>query len=221
MSCLICNELLHHIVSLATNPIFTSMACVAHKSVLVDKSLVYLTQTYISPPRMSLNYQNQTRNLSPIHLVTPQVFSLVKEWVWAQTWQVRWWWRCQSWIYKHEPNLNLDIAPLLTYMPFPNICLSNVNGTYFMCLTSLSIYTDHWKSFMKFEIKKSHEMISYILVEMALLSAWIALVSEWKHVSLTKPCNLSQMTIDELYNKSHKGFMLRACPENASICLKL
>jgi hypothetical protein len=46
--------------------------------------------------------------------------------------------------------------------PFQNICLSNVNGTSFMYLTSLSIYNDHWKSFMKFGIKKSHEMISYI-----------------------------------------------------------
>jgi hypothetical protein len=39
-----------------------------------------------------------------------------------------------------------------------------------MCLTSLSIYIDHWKSFMKFGIKKPHEMISYVLVLMALLS---------------------------------------------------
>jgi hypothetical protein len=36
--------------------------------------------------------------------------------------------------------------------------------TSFMCLTSLSIYSDPWKSFMKFGIKKSHEMISYMLV---------------------------------------------------------
>ena len=54
---------------------------------------------------------------------------------------------------------------------------------------------------MKIEIKKSPEMISYILVGMVLLS-------EWEHVSSTKPCNLAQMTLDELYNKSHEGFML-------------
>jgi hypothetical protein len=36
--------------------------------------------------------------------------------------------------------------------------------TSFMCLASLSIYSDTWKSFMKFGIKKSHEMISYMLV---------------------------------------------------------
>jgi hypothetical protein len=67
---------------------------------------------------------------------------------------------------------------------------------------------------MKFEIKKSHEMISYILVGMVLLS-------EREHRSSTKPCNLTQMTLIELYKKSHEGFMLRACPENASIGLKL
>jgi hypothetical protein len=58
---------------------------------------------------------------------------------------------------------------------------------------------------MKFGIKKSHEMISSILVGMGL-------VSEWKHSSSTKPCNLAQMTLDELYNKSHERFMFK---ENA------
>ena len=28
------------------------------------------------------------------------------------------------------------------------------------------------------------------------------------------------MTLDELYNKSHEGFMLSLCQENASIALK-
>jgi hypothetical protein len=60
-------------------------------------------------------------------------------------------------------------------------------------------------------------MISYILIGMVLLSVWIALLSEWKYRSSTKPCNLAQMTLDELYNKSHKGFMLNKCQENASI----
>jgi hypothetical protein len=40
----------------------------------------------------------------------------------------------------------------------------SVDVTSFMCLTSLSIYSDPWKSFMKFGIKKSHEKISYSLV---------------------------------------------------------
>ena len=67
---------------------------------------------------------------------------------------------------------------------------------------------------MKFEIKKSPKMISYILVGMVLLS-------EWEYVSSTKPCNLAQMTLDELYNKSHEGFMLSKGQENASIGQKL
>jgi hypothetical protein len=55
--------------------------------------------------------------------------------------------------------------------PFLNVCLSNIEGAPFMCLTSISIYIDHWKSFMKFGIKKLHEMVSHIL-------AWIVLLSE-------------------------------------------
>jgi hypothetical protein len=66
-----------------------------------------------------------------------------------------------------------------------------------------------------FGIKKSHEMISYILVGMALLSASIALLSEWKCRSSTKPCNLTQMTLNGLYNKSHERFISSKCPENA------
>ena len=62
-----------------------------------------------------------------------------------------------------SPNLNLDIAPLLAYWPFSDIHLSNVEGVSFMCLTSISTHLDEWKSFMKFGIKKSHEMISYAL----------------------------------------------------------
>jgi hypothetical protein len=91
--------------------------------------------------------------------------------------------------------------------------LGNVIGTHFMCLTSLSIYSDDLKSFMKFGIKKSHKMISHILV-------WIAPLSEWNYRSSTKPCNLAQMTLDELYNKSYKKFMWSKCLENALIGLK-
>ena len=54
---------------------------------------------------------------------------------------------------------------------FIYIYLSNVEGASFMCLTSISIYIDPWKSFVKFGIKKSHEMISYILIGLTLLSA--------------------------------------------------
>jgi hypothetical protein len=57
-------------------------------------------------------------------------------------------------------------------------------------------------------------MISYIV-------AWITLLSEWKHRSSTKPCNLAQMTLDELYNKSYERFMLSKGQENASIGLEL
>jgi hypothetical protein len=41
----------------------------------------------------------------------------------------------------------------------------SVDVTFFMCLTSLSIYSDPWKSFMRFGIKKSHGMMSHILVD--------------------------------------------------------
>jgi hypothetical protein len=47
-------------------------------------------------------------------------------------------------------------------------------------------------------------MISHIL-------AWIVLLSEGEHEMSTKPCNLAQMTLDELYNKSQEGFMLSKC----------
>ena len=63
---------------------------------------------------------------------------------------------------------------------------------------------------MKFGIKKSHEMISYNL-------SWIALLSKWEYEMSTKSCNLAQMTLTEPYNKSHEGFMLSKCRENASI----
>jgi hypothetical protein len=55
---------------------------------------------------------------------------------------------------------------------------------------------------------------------MTLLIAGIALLSGWKYRLSTKPWNLAQITLDELYNKSHGGFMLSNCQENASIGLK-
>ena len=62
-----------------------------------------------------------------------------------------------------SPNLNLDNAPLLTYNLFSRYMLGWGDWYTFMCLTSIPIYIDHWKSFMKFGIKKSHEMTSYVL----------------------------------------------------------
>ena len=114
---------------------------------------------------------------------------------------------------KMSHHLNLDHAPLLICCPFQKVCLSNVGCTYFMCLTSISIYIDPWKSFIKFGIEKSHEMISDNLSRFALFS-------EWNYRSSTKPCYLAQMTLIELYNKSHEGFMLSKCHENASKVLE-
>jgi hypothetical protein len=73
---------------------------------------------------------------------------------------------------------------------------------------------------MKFGIKKSYKMISYVFVSMTLLSVGISPLSEWNYRSSTKPCNFAQMTLDELYNKSHEGFILSKCPENAPISHK-
>jgi hypothetical protein len=58
---------------------------------------------------------------------------------------------------------------------------------------------------MKFEIKKSHEMISHVFVSMTLPSVGIAPLSEWNYRPSTKPCKLAQMTLDELYTKVVKG----------------
>jgi hypothetical protein len=44
--------------------------------------------------------------------------------------------------------------------------------TSFMFLTSLSIYSDPWKSFTKFGIKKSHEMISDVIVANVFIMCW-------------------------------------------------
>jgi hypothetical protein len=53
--------------------------------------------------------------------------------------------------------------------------------------------------------------------------AWLVLL-EYLHVSHINNhlyCNHAQMTLIELYNKSHERFMLGKCQENASIGLKL
>ena len=117
--------------------------------------------------------------------------------------------------YENEPPLKLGPCTIAYMLPFPKkkVCLSNVGCTYFLCLTSISIYIDPWKSFMKFGIEKSHEMISDNLSRFALFS-------EWNYRSSTKPCYLAQMTLIELYNKSHVGFVLSKCHENASKVLE-
>ena len=70
-----------------------------------------------------------------------------------------------------------------------------------MSITLTSIYLHQWKSLMKFGAKKSHEMISYNLT-------WIALLSEWEHGMSTKPRDLAQTAPILLMNKSHEGFVL-------------
>ena len=60
-------------------------------------------------------------------------------------------------------NLNLGHAHLLTYRPLLRLCKSNVKHAYCMYITSTCIHLDQWKSFMKYGIKKSHEIISYNL----------------------------------------------------------
>jgi hypothetical protein len=82
----------------------------------------------------------------------------------------------------------------------------SVYVTSFLCLTSLSIYSDPWKSFMKFGIKKSHEMISHILLK----KAWL---SEWNYRSLTKLCNFAQMTLQQKSWRVHVEQMSRKCPD--------
>ena len=79
-----------------------------------------------------------------------------------------------------------------------------------MYITSTCIYLEQWEGFMKIGAKKSHKMISYNL-------DGIALLSKWEYEMSTKPCYLAQMTLIELYNKSHEGFVLSKCQENASI----
>jgi len=102
--------------------------------------------------------------------------------------------------------------PCLRIGPFQNVSLSDVMDPFFMCPTSILIYVDYWKSLVKFVIKKSHEMTSYVRVRMTLLT-------ERNHGTPTKPCNLVHMTLTELYYKSYKRFMLSKCLENASIAL--
>ena len=70
-----------------------------------------------------------------------------------------------------SPNLTWILHLCSPIDPFLRYMLGWCYWNIFMCLTSIPIYIDPWKSFVKFGIKKSHEMISYILVGMILLSA--------------------------------------------------
>ena len=101
---------------------------------------------------------------------------------------------------KLSPNFNMDNTHLLTYGPWLRLGMSNVKHACLMYITSRWIHLDQWKSFMKFGIKKSHEMISYNL-------DWIALLSKWEYEMSTKPYYLAQMTLIEIYNKSHEGLV--------------
>ena len=113
-------------------------------------------------------------------------------------------------IYTSELQLKLGQHTLITCGPLLRLCKSNVKHVYFMYIIATCIHLDQWKCFMKFGIKKSHEMISYNL-------SWIALLSKWKYEVSTKPFYLAQTTLIELYNKSHEGFVLSTCQEKASI----
>ena len=64
---------------------------------------------------------------------------------------------------KLSPNLNLDNTPLLTWRPLLILRKSNIKHACFMYITSTYIYLDQWESFMKFGMKKSHEITSYAL----------------------------------------------------------
>jgi hypothetical protein len=46
-------------------------------------------------------------------------------------------------IYENEPQLTWTMHLCLYVDPFQNVCLSNVEGAPFMCLTFISIYIDH------------------------------------------------------------------------------
>ena len=124
--------------------------------------------------------------------------------------KLNWWWRYYGQTYENEAQLGLGQHTLLTFGPWLRLGMSNVKHAYFMNITSTCIHLDQWKSFVKFGAKKSHEMISYNL-------DWIALLSKWENEMLTKPCYLAQMTLIELYNKSLEGFVLSRCQEKASI----
>jgi hypothetical protein len=50
------------------------------------------------------------------------------------------------------------------------------------------------------------------LFQMSLLYAWMVPLSEGNYRPSTKPCNLTQMTLDELYNKSHKKVHVEQMP---------
>ena len=126
---------------------------------------------------------------------------------------LEWWQMCWKLLLEISPNLSFrrkgqnNVAYMLTlFKQMHEQCYT----CYFHMPQLNTIYIDYWKSFIKFGIKKSHEMISYIL-------AWIVLLSEWKIVMSTKPCNLDETTLIKLYNKSHEGFVLSKYQENASI----
>ena len=79
------------------------------------------------------------------------------------------------------------------------------------------------KSYLHDSNEKSFPTISLLLTRVILIRVdmlylcLLVLLSEGEHVSSTKPCNLAQMTLDELYNKSHEGFMLSKCQKRPQL----
>ena len=83
-------------------------------------------------------------------------------------------------IFESELQLKLGQRTFAYMWILVKIMQSKVKHAYFMHITSTCIHLDQWKSFMMFGINKPHEMKSYNL-------SWIALLSEWNYRSSTKP----------------------------------
>ena len=59
----------------------------------------------------------------------PRCWPPIKQWVWAQTWHIKWWWRCQGPTYRNEPQPKLGYCTLALHIgPFQDICLGGVIG---------------------------------------------------------------------------------------------
>ena len=83
-------------------------------------------------------------------------------------------------------------------------------------------HVSHINIHLYWSMEKFHEVWNQeVTWNDKLYLCWITLLSEWNYRSSTKPCYFAQVTLIELYNKSHEGFMLSWDQENASIGLKL
>ena len=117
--------------------------------------------------------------------------------------------------YGIEPRPKLGYCTLALHIgPFQDICLGGVIGIY--------LHVSHINIDLYWSMKKFHEVWDHeVTWNDKLYLCWIALLSEWNYRSSTKPCYFSQVTLIELYNKSHEGFVLSRDQENASVGLKL